>query len=91
MTNLRAEAQGETCEIRVPDVCIADPETTVLCHVRIAGISGMGYKASDLLGAHGCSACHTWCDTHGEEGRIALLYGMARTQAKLIDRGIVKW
>jgi Protein of unknown function (DUF1364) len=90
MTNLRNEAQGEDCEIRT-EICNGDPETVVLCHLRMTGISGMSFKASDLLGAHGCSACHEWCDTHGEEGRAALLVGMARTQAKLIERGIVKW
>lgn len=90
MTNLRSEAQGEDCEIRT-DVCNGNSETVVLCHLRMNGISGMNFKASDLLGAHGCSACHEWCDTHGEQGRIALLFGMARTQAKLIGRGVVKW
>lgn len=97
MTNLRAEAQGDTCDIRVPTICNGDPETTVLCHFRIAGISGMGMKSPDLIGAHGCSACHDAVDGRSktpytrDELRRFHLEGVIRTQAKLIERGIVKW
>lgn len=87
--NLRNYARGMPCMIRMPGVCNGNPETTVLCHLRMSGISGMGLKANDLLGAWGCSACHTYCDTHGIDGRTALLEGMARTQAHLIDRGFI--
>lgn len=87
--NLRALARGMPCMIRMPGVCNGNPETTVLCHLRMAGISGMGLKANDLLGAWGCSACHRYVDTHGIDGRTALLEGMARTQALLLERGFV--
>lgn len=87
--NLRNYARGMPCMIRMPGVCNGDPETTVLCHLRMAGISGMGLKANDLLATWGCSACHRYCDTHGIDGRTALLEGMARTQAHLLDRGFV--
>lgn len=62
MTNLRKEARGRECQVRSA-VCCFDPETTVLAHVRMSGISGMGYKAPDLLGAWACAACHTLVDT----------------------------
>lgn len=75
--------------IRIPGVCNCRPDTTVLCHLRMSGISGMGLKANDLLAAWGCSDCHRYVDTHGIDGRTALLEGMARTQAHLIDRGFV--
>lgn len=88
--NLRNYARGMPCQIRMPGVCNGDPETTVLCHLRMSGISGMGLKANDLLGAWGCSACHQYVDTHGIDGRTALLEGMARTQALILDRGLVK-
>jgi hypothetical protein len=82
--NLRAYAKGKPCLIRIPNVCNGNPETVVLCHLRMAGISGMGLKANDLLGAWGCSACHRYVDTHGIDGRTALLEGMARTQAEIL-------
>lgn len=88
--NLRNYARGMPCMIRMPGVCNGDPDTTVLCHLRMSGISGMGMKANDLLGAWGCSACHKYVDTHGIDGRTALLEGMARTQALILDRGLVK-
>lgn len=89
MTDLRKMARGMPCMIRMPGVCNGDPATTVLCHLRMAGISGMGLKANDLLGAWGCSACHRYVDTHGIDGRTALLEGMARTQAFLLSEGLI--
>lgn len=86
---LRELARGKPCLIRIPGVCNHNPETTVLCHLRMAGISGMGLKANDLLGAWGCSDCHRYCDTHGIDGRTALLEGMARTLHQLIERGLI--
>jgi hypothetical protein len=87
--NLREQARGRPCMIRMPGVCNGDPETTVLCHLRMAGITGIGMKANDFLGAWGCSECHRYVDTHGIDGRTALLEGMARTQAYLLSTGIV--
>ncbi len=93
---LREAARGENCEIR-SEVCQHDPEKVCLCHVRMIGISGMGMKAPDFLGAHGCYACHTLCDT-GKYGDVELtrddrelvfLRGVMRTQAKLIKQGKV--
>lgn len=75
--------------IRMPGICNGDPETTVLCHLRMVGLTGMGMKANDLLGAWGCSDCHRYVDTHGMDGRTALLEGMARTQAFLLNTGLV--
>lgn len=87
--NLRKQARGRPCMIRVPAVCNGNPETVVLCHLRMVGITGMGMKANDLLGAWGCSDCHRYVDTHGIDGRTALLEGMARTQAVLLSEGII--
>lgn len=91
MTNLRKEARGRECQVRSP-VCNFNSETTVLAHVRMIGITGMGHKAPDLLGAWACSACHALIDT-GRYGDVELerddrdllhLRGMVRTQAALI-------
>jgi hypothetical protein len=55
----------------------------------MAGVSGMGMKADDLLGAWACSACHDAIDrrSHPELERdyvrLAHLEGMVRTIAQL--------
>jgi hypothetical protein len=95
VSRLRKEARGRECQIRAPGVCNGDPDTVVLCHVRMIGISGMGHKANDLLGAHGCGSCHSLVDGQGgymftkEERRLLLLEGVIRTIAILIDEGKV--
>lgn len=94
--NLRKEARGRDCLIRVPGFCCHNPETTVGCHVRMLGISGAGMKAPDILIAWGCHICHGVCDgqiaseyTAGER-RLMLLEGMARTIAVLVGEGKIK-
>lgn len=47
--NLRKLAKGKECQIRIPGVCCGDKDTVVLCHFRMAGISGAGLKSPDLL------------------------------------------
>lgn len=97
MTDLRKLARGQPCMIRVPTVCNGNPDTTVLCHVRILGISGMGFKAPDVLATFGCSDCHAVCDGQQKsdfgpgERRLMLLEGMARTQNWLFDHGYLRW
>lgn len=76
--------------VRVSGICNHDPATTVLAHVRLIGISGMGLKSPDLLGAWSCSACHEYVDSKGGDPylrRLMLLEGMARTQAELLKQG----
>lgn len=83
--------------VRLENVCCGDPETTVLAHVRMQGISGMGLKAPDQLGAHACHACHTACDTGQWNGQrferefveLAFLRGVIRTQYALIKEGVL--
>lgn len=95
--NLRKLANGEECDIRVPHVCCGDSTRVVLCHLRMAGISGYGLKAPDALAAFGCQPCHDVVDGRVpspysyDELRALLLEGMARTQYKLIQRGVLKW
>lgn len=87
--NLRKLAKGKPCMVRIPGICNGNSETTVLCHVRMVGISGMGLKSPDLIATWGCSDCHRWADSHGDEGRNALLAGMARTIHELIRSGVI--
>ena len=93
--NLRALARGRECQVRIPGICNRDPATTVLAHIRMAGITGVGMKASDFLGAHCCSACHDAADgrtqtLHSRDYlRLAHLEGMVRTLAILLDEGVI--
>lgn len=59
MTPIRKSAKGQPCQVRVPNVCNGDPNTTVLAHLN--GF-GMGMKAGDHEAAFSCSACHAWLD-----------------------------
>lgn len=93
---LRKEAKGRPCMVRIPNVCNFNNETVVLAHIRLQGVSGMGMKSPDLLGAWACSACHDEIDgrTHKsgmshDELRLAHYDGMARTIAKLHKEGLV--
>ena len=92
MANLRNEARGRECMVRVPYHCNSDPNTVVLAHLRLAGISGMGIKAPDIFGAWCCSACHAYCDTtHTAQAKLYFYEGVFRTQALLIHEEKVKW
>jgi len=94
--NLRKEARGRACMVRLPGICNHNSETVVLAHIRMPGISGMGIKApSDLLGAWSCSACHDAIDRRSNTDldrdyvRLAHFEGMARTIAQLRKEGKV--
>lgn len=75
--------------VRLPGICDHNSETVVLAHVRLIGVSGMGMKADDLLGAWCCSRCHDVIDRRArtdmdlKEVRLAHLEGMVRTIAQL--------
>lgn len=94
--SLRKEAKGRGCMVRLPGICNFNSETVVLAHIRLAGVSGMGMKSPDLIGAWACSACHDEIDgrthksglTH-DELRLAHFEGMARTIAQLEKEGLV--
>jgi hypothetical protein len=93
--NLRKAAQGRGCMVRLPGICNHNSETTVLAHVRLAGVSGIGLKADDLLGAWACSACHDAVDRRSHTDldrdyvRLAHLEGMVRTIAQLRKEDLI--
>lgn len=97
MIDLRAYAKGKPCQIRVPGWCNNEPETTVGCHYRLAGYSGMSFKIDDLFLAFGCSHCHdvvdgrhgSWIEFPRSARQLLLLEGVLRTQAYLAERGII--
>ena len=75
--------------VRLEGVCNHNSETVVLAHIRMPGISGMGLKADDLLGAWACSSCHDAIDRRShmdldrDHVRLAHLEGVMRTIAQL--------
>lgn len=89
-------AHGMPCSLRLPGICNHRPETCVFCHLPGIG-KGIGTKVSDLHGCYGCSACHDAIDrwTWEEKGLTAaivldaMLRGLAETQARLVDAGII--
>ncbi|HFD2068649.1 MULTISPECIES: DUF1364 domain-containing protein [Serratia] len=92
MTNLRKEARGRDCQVRMPGICNFNPETTVLAHYRMAGTCGTGIKPHDAQAAHACSSCHDEIDrrTHHVDEQTARLYhaeGVFRTQELLRREG----
>ena len=93
--NLRKQAKGRGCTVRLPGICNHNSETVVLAHIRLPGVSGMGLKSDDLLGAWACSACHDAIDRRAHTDldrdyvRLAHLEGMARTIAQLRAEDIV--
>ena len=94
--NLRKLAQGRDCQVRLQTVCNFDPETTVLAHYRLHGLSGIGMKSPDLFGAWACSDCHDCIDGRKRsvfspsEIAQAHLEGVIRTQHALILEGVIK-
>ncbi|PAV94154.1 hypothetical protein CJD50_22215 [Hafnia paralvei] len=95
MANLRKEAQGRECQVRLPGICNGNSKTVVLAHFRMAGLCGVGMKPNDLFGAWACSACHDEIDrrtrrTDAGEAHMAHLEGVIRTQAALIAEGKLK-
>jgi hypothetical protein len=81
--------------VRLPNICNFNNETTVLAHYRLAGISGMGIKSDDLIGAWACSACHDAIDRRANTDldrdyvRLAHLEGVVRTIATLRKEGLI--
>jgi hypothetical protein len=93
MTNLRKEARGRPCQVRVPGVCTGGGEDTCLAHYRLAGYSGTGIKPPDLMGAWACHACHDAVDGRNRQGRdyeflrLCHAEGVFRTQQALEKEG----
>lgn len=90
--DLRKEAKGRDCQVRLAGICNHNPETTVLAHYRMAGLSGAGQKPNDLFGAWCCHACHDEIDRRTrqldyDEVRLAHAEGVFRTQQILISEG----
>lgn len=97
MSKITQSARGEFCQIRIPGVCNHNPATTVWCHANgSAAGKGIGMKSPDILGAYGCSSCHSAIDQPSvgalfsrEQRKLMFWEGHARSVCILIDKGIV--
>jgi hypothetical protein len=95
VTDLRKHAKGRECQVRYPGICNGDPATTVLAHVRMPGITGIGQKSPDILGSWCCSACHDEADRRTRklpvgEAQIGFYQGVLRTLYQLVKQGVIK-
>ena len=82
---IRRFARGQACTLRMP-WCNNDHETTVLCHIRVAGFNGWGMKPLDIFGYHGCSECHR---RESEAGNDDIQRAMMETQTRLYEAGLI--
>ncbi len=92
--NLRQHARGKPCQIRLNGICSYDVAETHLAHLRMAGITGMGMKAPDLLGSWACAACARATENgyaKDLDTKLAFFEGVMRTQDQLISDGILTW
>ena len=91
--NLRKEARGRECQIRIPYICNGDPDTVVLCHLPSGA---MGGKSLDIHGAYGCSACHDAVDGRSNTDyppellKLWLHEAVIRTQKILVEEGKIR-
>jgi len=92
MSKIRKSARGEECQVRIPNVCNHNPETTVLAHLNGGGWS---MKSHDIHGAYCCSACHDAVDgrsvTQWDQDTLKLWHfeGIIRTQKLLLEKGLI--
>lgn len=92
MSKIRKSAKGEECQVRIPNVCNHNPETTVLAHLNGGG---WGRKQHDIHGAYCCSDCHDAIDGRskvvwgGDILKLWHLEGVIRTQIILLEKGLI--
>lgn len=94
MSKITKSAKGQPCQIRIPDICNHNTETTVFAHLNGGGV---GMKQPDYLGAYACSHCHDVVDRrdrlHGysqAEVKTMFYEGIFRTQTALFKQGLLK-
>ena len=90
-------AKGEECQVRLPHWCSFDRSTVVWSHANgSAAGKGIGMKASDLIGAYACFACHQAYDRQRkpphltrDEIEVAWWEGHARSLILLEAKGLI--
>lgn len=91
---LRRLARGQVCMVRLQGICNWRPETTVLAHIRRAGIAGMGQKPPDTCAVFACSDCHDAIDVRTRNRTLhviadVLLDAILRQHAWYAEREIL--
>ena len=93
--NFRNHAQDKPCSVRLPG-CDGGGETTVLAHIRYAGMAGIGQKPRDVMGIHACYHCHNEIDgptgdleRNPESWEGVVLSSLLRTLRSYSDEGII--
>lgn len=94
---IRRSARGEACTLQIHPYCNGRPETTVLAHLPSL-TRGMGLKSPDHWACYACSDCHDVIDQRNpaairsigwEEVIQCMWRGLFRTQARLIEKGLL--
>ena len=91
---LRASAQGQPCTVRSP-ACNGRMDTTVLAHLRVFGVAGLGQKPPDWCAVYACAACHDAMDrrdaaTAGLVGHEDMLRALIETQRRMWAAGLIR-
>ena len=100
MTPLRKSAQDEGCTIQKAGVCLYDPKTVVLAHLRWLGDCGGSLKPMDLQAVYACAECNRWTDSpsvtetrdraaYEAERDFYCLRALVRTWMRMITKGLI--
>lgn len=100
MTPLRKSAQDENCTIQKAGVCLHDPKTVVLAHLRWLGDCGGSLKPMDIQAVFACSECNRWTDSptvaetrdrsaYEAERDFYCLRALVRTWMRMIAKGLI--
>jgi hypothetical protein len=97
VSKITQSANGELCQIRLPEICLHDRCTTVWAHANgSAAGKGMWMKSPDLLGSYACLNCHDVYDRRRpyrvlprSEVELAFWEGHARSICILIQKGLI--
>jgi len=91
--DLRKEARGRPCTVRLYGICSGRNDSTVLAHLP-SGKKGL--KAHDIHGCIACYSCHKWLDEEWtkddvtpEQRMLVFLEAVIRTQKIWIDEGYI--
>ncbi len=95
--NLRQNARGRECVVRLVGICNGNSETTVLAHLKRGGWCGT-VKPPDICAVWACSDCHSEIDgrTHRsgltrEQIDAHLLGALCRQLVIYARNGTVRW
>jgi hypothetical protein len=78
--------------LRIPLCCDGGGETTVLAHLRRAGVAGVGQKPNDLVAIRACGPCHDRMDRRTGLEAVPdeyVLDALVRTLDAVVREGLV--